>query len=186
MCDYILGVVPREAELVRCRAIARAAHRNFEPVANAHLLAQLDPGDRLFYVGSRSTCDCGTALGLLYKGGHGPRSDDIERQAARLRKRGWSEAKVARWRYSKQVAATPDLAEEERTLRVHEPMIDTWVDLLNEMLASSTPRFGLLVHWGNGGCDRFEIEERREFSMRFLQRRSLLEMPHDTLFSFFR
>lgn len=105
--------------------------------------AQLQPGQRLLLT-TAGHCDCGTALGAFERKAalleRRRRSD--ERKEASLRRRGWGESRIQRWRNQQQKISSG-----------HDPqagLID-WERLLIDMLSQPrTPYVGLLLHWYGG------------------------------------
>ncbi len=120
--------------------------RALKPQSNPAIEAQLQPGERLLLT-TAGHCDCGTALGGLARDPALPerrrRSD--ERKEAALRRRGWSEARIRRWRHQREIPGSG--------LRLQVGLIE-WERLLNDLLSQPrTPTVGLLLHWYGGGFD---------------------------------
>ena len=90
---------------------------------------------------------CGTALGALERNAalleRRRRSD--ERKEASLRRKGWGEPRIQRWRNQQQKVSSG-----------HDPqagLID-WERLLTDLLIQPRkPYVGLLLHWYGGGFD---------------------------------
>ncbi|HEX4738726.1 MAG TPA: hypothetical protein VH331_14305 [Allosphingosinicella sp.] len=93
MCHFVTLIAPTEdADAVR--AIMDRHSRAAEPIDNPSIRKVLREGERQ-YLTTRGHCDCGTVLA--------PRHDTPEaleeklaKEAARMRRKGWSEAKIAR------------------------------------------------------------------------------------------
>lgn len=120
--------------------------RALKPQSNPVLEAQLLPGERLLLTGA-GHCDCGTALGAIERNAAllKRRRRSEERKEAALRRRGWSEARIRRWRHQREIPGSG-----------HDPqagLID-WERLLTALLSQPrTPYVGLLLHWYDGGGD---------------------------------
>ncbi|MFM7361523.1 MAG: hypothetical protein ACKO8I_07160 [Cyanobacteriota bacterium] len=120
--------------------------RALKPQSNPALEAQLLPGERLLLT-TAGHCDCGTALGALERNAAllERRLRSEERREASLRRRGWSAARIQRWRLQQQNPGSG-----------HDPRagLTDWEWLLNSLLSQPrTPYVGLLLHWYRGGLD---------------------------------
>jgi hypothetical protein len=93
MCHFVTLIVPTDdADAVR--AIMDRHGRAADPIDNPSIRKVLREGERQ-YVTTRGHCDCGTVLA--------PRHDTPEtfeeklaKEAARMKRKGWSEAKIRR------------------------------------------------------------------------------------------
>lgn len=142
MCTFILAVLPKDADAETVKGIFRAHDRAcFEAGRlSAGLLAGLAPGERMFHT-TPAHCDCGTPLGWATVPGRDP-AKAAEATAARLRRKGWSEAKIAR-------SLAQQTASDERPPRPSGELAPTslaeWVALIDAVLVSNaTPSLGLL------------------------------------------
>ncbi len=110
------------------------------------LEAQAQPGERLLLT-TAGHCDCGTALGALERNAAQlkRRLKSDERKEASLRRRGWKESRIQRWRNQQQnVSSGPD----------PQAGLNDWERLLTNMLSQPrTPYVVLLLHWYGGGFD---------------------------------
>src|SRR5262245_39681188 len=95
MCHYITATLSHDTDLAALQPVIREHRMALSPIHNAHVEAQL-PRGTLYLSATRSMCDCGTALGCL-NGGDRDRYHAGERDRERLRRKGWGEAKIARW-----------------------------------------------------------------------------------------
>ena len=92
-------------------------------------------------------CDCGTALGALERNAARleRRRRSSERKEATLRRGGWSEARIWRWREQQQ---------NHRSGLHPQAGVSDWERLLTDMLRERhTAYVGLLVHWYGEGAD---------------------------------
>ena len=103
MCTFITTVVPDSADEDFMRTSADAWGLGWDVVHNRHVAAQLRNAER-HYSTTRKYCDCDTPLGSLGSFQRGRQEDPTEKIPL-LRKRGWSEAKIARWLEDKGRAA---------------------------------------------------------------------------------
>lgn len=80
------------------RRLAKASLLKWEPLDNPGVIKQLRHGERYFLT-TRGMCDCGTEIGVSVRtaGTLPPRDADISREVKKLKKKGWTDAKVDRW-----------------------------------------------------------------------------------------
>lgn len=93
MCHFVTLIAPTD-DATAVRAIMERHGRAADPADNPSIRKVLLEGERQ-YVTTRGHCDCGTALA--------PRHDTPEmfeeklaKEAARMKRKGWSEAKITR------------------------------------------------------------------------------------------
>jgi hypothetical protein len=93
MCYYITLVVPtQDADAVR--TVMYQHGREATPIDNPAIRKVLRDDERQ-YLTTRGHCDCGTVLAHRYDT---PEhfEDKLDKEAVRMRRKGWSEAKIAR------------------------------------------------------------------------------------------
>lgn len=141
MCHFITLIVPTD-DAAAVRLVMERHGRAANPIDNPSIRKVLRDGEHQ-YLTTRGNCDCGTVLA--------PRHDSpdafeerLAREKARMRRKGWSEAKVARAIEDKRKTdAKPDAGGSDS--------IELWNaalhDLLNEL---SIPYAGLLVRLYSG------------------------------------
>ena len=99
MCFFISAILPISANISVLAGVMDRYGRALKPQSNPALEAQLQPGERLLLT-TAGHCDCGTALGALERKAalleRRRRSD--ERKEASLRRKGWGESRIQRWR----------------------------------------------------------------------------------------
>lgn len=113
----------------------RGYRRRAEPGGIADPPGVLTAGEHCYLL-ARAPCDCGTFLGSALQG-----TDDHDAAALRYRRKGWSEARVAR-----------ALAERDRSRARRRTNEDAayWIDLLTGVADElALQRLGL-VHWYRG------------------------------------
>jgi hypothetical protein len=98
---------------------------------------------------SRCQCECGTALGS----GSGPGAwnpQALAQDRRRLKKKGWSDHKIARWLDEKHSShAKLERLAHERTAGASAQPVDEWLDFLRRALAEGAGRIGLRVSHGD-------------------------------------
>lgn len=142
MCTFITAVLPASADIDTVAAIFRAYGRVCVPrsmgAGQAHALAA---GERLFHT-TPTHCDCGTPLGRATLSSGRDKSGDM---AARLRRKGWSEAKIAR---AVAQCAEADARPPRPSGEPAQTSLAEWVALIEAIIASrATPSLGL--YWDN-------------------------------------
>jgi hypothetical protein len=119
MCTRISVFVPITADLDALEAWSEACGVALERVEGA-----AGQGRFRSILGTRSYCDCGTPIGARSRRGRG---HDPERNARDLRRRGWSEAKIARALAQKAEAGQ---RREQRATAVAAARLEDWVTFL--------------------------------------------------------
>jgi len=171
MCTYVLAVLPQSIDVAALDAIARGFGRRVSPFANGAdaIAPNLEPGERLFGT-TPDHCDCGTALGksALPLG----RTFEPAREAAKLRRKGWSEARIARAVAQAEAAHGADTRSSEELAR--------WRGFIAAALDSKlTPSIGLMWVDDNVG-DGYGLAGRENLSLEDAtdERLSLLAPHH--------
>lgn len=184
MCHFITATLPRGADADAAAAIARRHGRVWVPCENPHVISQLGTGEGYFFTTS-GHCDCGTAVGSLARP-QLPRRKP-EKQVPKLRRKGWSEAKIQRWLDEKHGTEKRRAAEAEA--RVGNPPFEAemWVSLLRDLLAELVvDHVGLLLHMYCGGLETEPIHLLRSRSVEppELTVDLLLQAEEDVLYRF--
>ena len=178
MCHYITAVLPGSADLTSLAAVADRYGRNLTPLKNPGIEEQLKGGERYFLT-TRGHCDCGTALGALgrQEKQFNRRNNSVETEEDKLRRKGWSESKISRWKEQKsQHLANPPKSADPTD----------WEHLLTEMLKSGkTPFVGILLHFYNGSIEgRIELQGREVIKIKNLSPEALGRLEEDVLYEF--
>jgi hypothetical protein len=156
MCHFIKLVLPAQADVEALRDIMKRHGRVLEPISEALVDRELPPGDRAYL--TTSQCDCGTGLANRRSK---RREHDEDRDLARRRRSGWSEAKILRWR-EQRGAAVARKAEAKAKSREHE--VEEWRALLAELLNAKVDHVGLLIHWVTDGIRRGPVLARESLT----------------------
>ena len=185
MCHFITATLPQSANIDLATQVFRSHELGFKVVHNPHVTPQLNPGET-YILTTRGHCDCGTALGALNR--RGPSLDlTYEGEAAKLRKQGWSGAKVQRW--LKQKRELEDKRKKEVNTHAQEAMADAerWVNLVRDLLQSGhANKVGVLLHRYHGAVEmeRVNISERRKVRLADLSTEYVMRMSEDILYEF--
>lgn len=177
MCHYVTLVMSAEAH-DRLAAIFPTYYLSPYQIINPSVTSHLKPGE-LYWCARAGLCHCGTGLGSMRD--RGPRFSAEEiRELNRLRKKGWSEARLERWQAEKREAVErQSQATEER----YKPSANRWYEFL---LASHTEKIGILLHWYGhsvetellAGLQR-EVVRRSELDVGFL-----MQIKEDVIYEF--
>ncbi len=174
MCHYITLIVPSD-DTTALAAVMRRHDRIAQAVDNPLLAKALRPGERQ-YITARS-CDCGTVLGqqpddaaVATKAGN---------EADRLRRKGWSEARITR-------ALTDKARAESRPHRPGPDSLDKWSAILTDLAKDlRLPHAGLFVHFYSGGIETEDLTAtRREIGKSDDRLAALGTMSEDELMVF--
>ena len=183
MCLYITATLPRSAKLDCVAPIFVAYKLSFEAISNPYVLEQLPPGE-VYLSTTGSHCDCGSALGSL-----GGRDDPAgyEHELKKLRRKGWSEAKILRWLEQKEQTKEKHVREDEARARSHTPAAQHWVDFISAVLNSRcTDKVGILLHFYHMDVqgERIKILGKKRVGAGELTPRVLMEMEYDVVYEF--
>lgn len=154
MCYYITLVVCGSDSAAIDRVL-RQHGRQAKPMNNASIACALGAGEMQFLT-TVGHCDCGTSLAPRVVN----RKADRTNQAAKLAKKGWSQAKVERW-LSDRVKAD-DRAERRRHANTPDS-IEQWSRIIGDLL--STPgvqQAGLLLHFYLGNLEEEVLDPTRQ------------------------
>lgn len=142
MCTFITAVLPAAADADAVAVLFRTHGRAFIPGAmHATRAGLLATGERAFYT-TPGHCDCGTPLGRsTWRSGRDKAAD----MAARLRRKGWSEAKIARavMQHAEADARPPRPSGEPAPTSLAE-----WAALIDAVMASGA-KSSLGLYWEN-------------------------------------
>ena len=138
MCTYIAVMIGPDADAARLRFLASEHGLGWEEMHNRSLLAQA-PGSKWFLT-SGAGCNCGTRL---VSADPSSAVEDRSAKVLSLRRRGWSEPKIARWLEEK---TSMELRRQHARERVPGEA-DVWLSFLRAAVVSSLARrVGILIH----------------------------------------
>jgi len=178
MCHFVTASVPAGTDLDAAAKIFEKHRLLFRVIHNPHLVLAL--GKDVYLSTTAGPCDCGTPLGSRRVGSTPP----AENEVAKLRKKGWGEAKIRRWQEQKAEAGKRYDRQSEAMART--PEAESWVALIADMLRL-TPSFVLLLHSYSGGIQNERIDTTREIVARAdLTADKLLSIIEDVLYEFRR
>jgi len=183
MCTFITGVLPSSERLSEIKTVGSSLGFYFQPVENDHVQAQLRRGEVYVRI-TRNRCDCDTILGSCRPSSN-PDNDSHkkEREIEKLRRKGWSEAKVAQHLFQKGNSQKEKHAVETESRL---PFAETWTNNLKRLIESGVVmQLGILLHWYSGPLSgRITIRQRKTVSLTVMDPRFLLELEDDVLYDF--
>jgi hypothetical protein len=91
MCEFITLIAPSD-DAEALRRVMRRHGRMAQPIANASVARVLIPGERQYLTAAQG-CDCGTVL--IAREADDPEAA-LAHEAAKLARKGWSQARIAR------------------------------------------------------------------------------------------
>lgn len=142
MCTFITVFLPDTLAYDTAAAVFTRSGRRLVAQVSPSLQAAVGPGWQPWL--SAAHCDCGTALASA-------RAEPAWKDdAGRWRKKGWSEAKIARAR-AEQLAH----AQQAQQARHREGLLDAgqWLQRIDALLQAGAVRVGLLVRDYEGALD---------------------------------
>lgn len=173
MCRFVTATLPVDADHAALEAIAQRHGRRLMPISNPSIDRQIGPELR-HYLTTPGHCDCDVPLGRRPH----ERAKDPDEAAQRLRRKGWSAAKIERALAQQQ---------DRRAQRVVESTAP-WLAFIRDMLTQTkNTRLGLLLHYYSGALDADIVLSARESVPLPLLSEALLEgLRQDVLYEFRR
>jgi hypothetical protein len=142
MCHFITLVAPCDREDDVAKVLA-AHGRIARRISNPDLARRTPPGSAQFL--TTRSCDCGTSLGRTQ-----PAPQEVasrhDKEVGQLRKKGWSDSKIAR------SLAEKEAARSSSTARKPIDSVELWENIVSDLV--SHPRasgVGLFLHSYRGG-----------------------------------
>ena len=151
MCTFVTLFLPTSFAHVKAATIMERSGRRLFVQDSPSLQAAVGPGWQPWL--SAAHCDCGTALASAQA------EPEWQGDAERWRKKGWSEAKIAR-----ALAEQRARHEQDQQVRRDEALGDAgqWLQRIDGLLAGGAARIGLLVrdYDGSVGAPQSKPPER--------------------------
>ena len=185
MCHYITATMGPNSDESAVRRLAKASLLKWEPLDKPGVMTQLRSGERYFLT-TRGMCDCGTEIGVSVRTARTlpPRDPDLSREIKKIKKKGWTDAKIDRWiEQTKSDVARKHLDSETRLCGPH-PEVDRWIQFVSSVLAGNYADWiGILVHWygGNVATEAIAAGNRRWLTLDDFTEDYLLNAEEDTL-----
>lgn len=186
MCRFITAILPNDADIEKCAEVFRAHRRACAAYVNPALAAQI--GDReSSYCTTVGQCDCDSPLGSANFRSSVGRGKTPDAVAARMRSKGWSDAKIAR-ALGQRSEADSRPRSPVRGGREETPL-DEWCALIRDVLAlRGVASVGLLIHQYGGGINDevVDLQKREVVRTCDLSEAMLAAMRSDTIYEFRR
>ena len=180
MCHFITAVLPESVPLAALDAIARKHGRVFQALDNPSVQGRLRPGMRYCFT-TPGHCDCGTVLGSGRR--RSSRAPDWAAEEQRLRKKGWTDARIARALADKRDSVARS---DEKDAQNAGTSCATWRQLIADVLATAL-EMGLLLHSDRGPLSEdIELHGARTLRASAVTDESLEAMREDVLYFFRR
>jgi len=189
MCHFITATLPVEADLNRSEEIFKAHRLSFRQTENESVREYLEKGD-LYILTTKGMCDCGTVLASQCSDDEGSDEIDVQKSKDRalekLKAKGWSASKIARWQKEQDLSAEREKMQDRRAHENSLTRVEDWVNFIHDLLSSkATKRIGILVHEYSGGLDkRIKILGKQCVSLKDLTPKLLVEMREDVMYDF--
>jgi hypothetical protein len=188
VCYFITAAVAgANADEVNAALRRAGSDGAFADAGASPIRAQLKAGEVYLEHRSGAQCDCGTQLGSANRAsGPSAVSAATSRAVAKLRAKGWGDARIRRWREQRAHAAERGNRPERGTPAT--PDNESWATAIRAVLEGThASRFGLALHWYSGSPSREEFRLlRSEFPLPALSVALLAGVPEDTLCWFLR
>ena len=175
MCHFILMTLTRPDSLESVRLALEPFRRPLAP-ADIALVGTAPPGRVPYY--TTSHCDCGTAVGSHDSSLPAP----IERGVEKLRRKGWSPTKIARWREEREKLALRASRVDAQHAELSQPDCSRWVAILNAALNATSGKVGLLLTWSPRRS--LEVREYHKLPLSEATPSLLYGLPEDVLCEF--
>ncbi|MFM8328445.1 MAG: hypothetical protein ACKN9U_26590 [Pirellulaceae bacterium] len=188
LCHYITATMAPQGNEASVRRLAKASLLRWDPVEHPGVCASLAPGER-YYLTTRGSCDCGTAIGLARRSHTAllSQQSDFSRDIRNLKKKGWSSAKIDRWIEQSKADSARKQQETASRLSGQHIELQRWVQFIASVLDGDHAKsIGVLLHWYSGDLTTEAIDagNRRWLSHSELTEDYLLHAEEDVLHTF--
>ena len=179
MCTFISLFLPASVDQAAMTRIAEAHGLTLRPQDNAAVCRQLQAGERLF-LSTRGHCDCGTSVGSQARASSEQPPGDA---AAKLRYKGWSEAKIAR---SLAQSQEHGLARSTQSQARSVAELERWHRFLTAATArNNAPYIGVLVHDYRGPLSEdMQLKPRQSVALASVAAGFIAEIERDRPYAF--
>lgn len=180
MCYFVVAALPSQADLEPISEVFEKHGRKLASV-DLEIYGPSIPDNRGLYFTCKCMCDCDTPIGSRANGRaqRGP----SDRELSKLKKKGWSQAKIDRWIESKKSS----LIEKERKRLSDEKStasgIDQWIDLIRDAVGlRCLNKLGLILIWSPRR--RNHLSKKITVSLSELSSDLLREVEENVLYDF--
>ena len=184
MCHYITGSISGKVTVQEINSVGQEFGLKFEPCLNEFVQNQLKSEESYIWKYCKP-CDCGTLLGSLSEKNTKRAEGVNELEIEKLKRKGWSEAKIQRFLNDKNKKVEQNVIDLERQKMYAENGIQMWIDFYKKLFETTAIKtFGLLLHWykGNVVSERINLNGRILIDKSELTAKNLLEIEEDKLY----
>ena len=176
MCTFVTAIVPAETALPQLRQLCQKHGFDVNPMNNASLRTMMPDGYQFLPVGG--SCNCDTPLGYALSA-TSP-AHNLGDEISKLKRKGWSLAKIERWKRDKERSPQQKKDQKETELRQWEHWIR---EVLDTKLAKSIT---IVLHFYGAGIDaeRIPIKSIEKVRMDALGVHKLAHLEPDILYQF--
>ena len=188
MCHFITGFIIRQTTLEEVNTIGRNHAIMFDVCNNSFVQSQLN-ADEIYLAKRTKYCDCGTQIGMKTRTDDPANRRIDKRELDKLKSKGWSETKIARWLSDREKSVEKDKVRYDQIVNGVHTDIENWLGYIQQLFAETTiKRFGLLLHWYASGpeTERIKVKGRVIIRLTELTPDVLLGLEEDTLYEFRR
>ncbi|MCA9407946.1 MAG: hypothetical protein H6755_06380 [Candidatus Omnitrophica bacterium] len=160
MCHIITAVLPKKVEKNSVQSILNEYEMSFDPINNSFVKNQMSD-DMQYLLATQGMCNCGTAIGSnKYSDNF---DDEIKKEIKKLKKKGWSDSKMERWKADK-IKSHDKVGVDNARYSGFKKLIGGnelthWISFFNAMInEGKTDYVGILLHWYTGGLEDEEVE----------------------------
>jgi hypothetical protein len=184
MCHYITGTISGEVTVQELNSVGQEFGLQFETCPNEFVQKQLKSGES--YIWKRCKyCDCGTPLGTLNAKNIKRTKGISEAEIEKLKRKGWSEAKIQRFLNDKNKKEEQNDKDLEQMKLSAENGVQEWIDFCKKLFETvPIDTFGILLHWYERGIsnERITLNGRTLIDRSELAAKKMLEIEEDMLY----
>lgn len=163
MCTYVYVTLPKDTDLAPVQAALKPFR--FEFSENRSQSPRELQGTHLTGRITQAQCDCGTVVGMgadRVEKEEGDRIHDQNQYIDKLRRKGWSEAKIARWKTQTEANLSYTHAQHHLECESRMDEAEKWANALRAVASFIGDRpVGLYHYWAGGR--RATVRETREY-----------------------
>ena len=184
MCHYITITLAGAYDLEKVNTLAKPFSIRLVQVDNRSVTKFMEPDEGYFYT-TTGHCDCGTDLCARQKETERAKGvyEQFVRKEKKYRQKGWSEAKIERWRVQQE-----DMIRRQHGGKPKKPAPGRdcirYTDFFNTLFEqTNVQKAGFLLHFYGGGIstEKIELQGRVTFRRNQLTPRTLFSADEDTL-----
>ena len=162
---------------------------NWIEYENSFLRPQVPRGERLVFT-THGHCDCDTVLGRRRCEDFRTRPGISQKDLKKLRKKGWSEAKIERWKQEVSHTIDRNKALRQEQFESRRPEAEVWLNFIRDaMAAANAPHLGIFLHFYNDGGmedEKIRLSRSERLDLTDVSPDFLMDVEQDVLYLFSR